>query len=121
MGLGEARERVGDAVRILGGPLDIIWRMAGQSALRPADMIQHVEQPVKANGRTVEGSEIKRTHSMTSSLSDMRTIRFGAGSSVTLPLWPAPTLDDYAHKQLQRLAEYIIPRHRRHPSSLLES
>jgi hypothetical protein len=28
-------------------------------------------------------------------------IRFGIGSSVTLPSWPAPILHDYASKQLQ--------------------
>jgi hypothetical protein len=46
-------------------------------------LIQHSEQPVKTNGGSIEGRKIKRTHSMTSSLSDMRTIRLAAGSSVT--------------------------------------
>jgi len=49
IGIGEARDRDGDAVSVFGRPLDIIRRIAGR-ALHAVDLVQHVEQPVKANG-----------------------------------------------------------------------
>src|SRR5437667_1642145 len=69
--LAEAGYRDGDAVRILAGALDVIGRVA-RSAL---EAVEHGEQPVKADGGTIEGSKIESSHGITSLLSEMRLIR----------------------------------------------
>src|SRR5580700_4413370 len=50
----EARDRDGNAVRILAGPLDIVGRIAGSGALEA--LIEQREQPVEADGGTIKGS-----------------------------------------------------------------
>src|ERR1700678_3154636 len=64
--VGEAGDCNRDAIVVLAGPRDIVGWIARYRAFHAADLVEHGEQPVKANGRTIVGSKIKRTHSMTS-------------------------------------------------------
>src|SRR3984957_4576497 len=64
--VGEAGDRDRNAIVVLAGPRDIVGWIAGCRRFHAADLVEHGEQPVKANGRTIVGSKIKRTHSMTS-------------------------------------------------------
>src|SRR5262249_43776506 len=71
VGVREAGDRYGDAIGVLAGPLDVVGRVGGAAALEARNLIEQRKQPVEADGRTIEGSKIERTHGI-SSLSDMR-------------------------------------------------
>jgi hypothetical protein len=60
--LAEAGNRDGDAVVVFSGAFDVVGRVAG-GGFKP---VQHGEQPVKADGGTIKGSKIKRTHGISS-------------------------------------------------------
>src|SRR5919198_2151009 len=62
-----------DAVGVLAGPLDVVGRIA-RSGL---EAVEHGEEPVETDGRTIEGSKIESSHGITSLLSEMRLIRPG--------------------------------------------
>src|SRR5580704_9816101 len=73
--VGEAGDCDRDAIGVLTRPLDIIGRIARHRAFHTAELVEHGKHTVEADGYTVEGSKIECTHSMTSCLSDMRTVR----------------------------------------------
>src|SRR5205814_3661176 len=56
--LGEARDRDGDAVMGLVGALDVVGRVAIAGVVL-GYLIQHVEQPVEADGRTEKRGKIE--------------------------------------------------------------
>src|SRR5262249_18510796 len=60
-----------DAIGVLAGALDIIGRIA-RSGL---EAVEHGEEPVETDGRTIEGSKIESSHGITSWLSEMRMVR----------------------------------------------
>src|SRR4051812_33850574 len=62
LALAEACDGYGDAIVVLAGALDVVGRVA-RSGLKA---VQHREQPVKADGRTIEGSKIESSHSISS-------------------------------------------------------
>ena len=64
LGLGEARDRDRDAIVVLAGALDVVGRVA-RGAVRRSP-IEHREQPVEADGRTIEGSKIESSHGISS-------------------------------------------------------
>src|SRR3984893_18582098 len=66
IGVGEPGDCDRDAKGVLAAPLNIIGRIAGHRAFHAAELVEHGEHPVEADSRTVEGSEIECTHSMTS-------------------------------------------------------
>src|ERR1700722_18249667 len=66
LGLGEARYRDADAVGVLAGPLDIVGRITGRAAFEAGYLVQQREQLVEADGGTIEGGKIKRSHGMSS-------------------------------------------------------
>ena len=66
IGLGEAGDRDGDPVGVLAGPLDIVGRVGRAAAFEARYLIEHREQPVEADGRTIEGSKIECTHGISS-------------------------------------------------------
>src|SRR5262249_61591318 len=69
--LAEAGHRDRDAVSGLARPLGGVGRIA-RSGL---EAIEHGEQPVETDGRTIEGSKIESSHGITSLLSEMRMVR----------------------------------------------
>src|SRR5262245_6810541 len=69
--LAEAGHRHRDAVGILAGPLDVVGRIA-RSGL---EAVEHGEQSVETDGRTIEGSKIESSHGITSLLSEMQMVR----------------------------------------------
>src|ERR1700716_1195965 len=85
--VGEAGDCDRNAIGVLTGPPDIVGRIVRQ-VFHAVELVEHGEHPVEADCGTVEGSQIECTHSMTSCLSDMRTVR-----PTDLPyhaaLWPA--------------------------------
>src|SRR5262249_24990417 len=71
LGLREAGHRYRDAVVVLAGPLDVVGRITRGAV--SGHLIEEGKQPVEADGRTIKGSKIKRTHRISSVLSDMGT------------------------------------------------
>src|SRR5262245_52717232 len=69
--LAKAGDSHRDAVGALASPLDVVGRIA-RSGL---EAVEHGEQPVETDGRTIEGSKIESSHGITSLLSEMRLIR----------------------------------------------
>src|SRR5262249_49625191 len=69
--LAEAGHRHRDAIGVLAGALDIVGRIA-RSGL---EAVEHGEEPVETDGRTIEGSKIESSHGITSWLSEMRMVR----------------------------------------------
>src|ERR1043165_330157 len=63
--LGEARDRNRNAVGVIAGTLDVIGRIGRGRAVK-AGAIEHREQTVEADGRTIEGSKIESTHGISS-------------------------------------------------------
>src|SRR5947209_14814830 len=63
--LGKARDRDANAVGVLAGTLDVIGRISGGRAVK-AGAIEHREQAVEADGRTIEGSKIESSHGISS-------------------------------------------------------
>src|SRR3954447_16152431 len=63
--LAKARDRNGDAVGVLAGTLDVIGRISGGRAVK-AGAIEHREQVVEADGRTIERSKIESSHGISS-------------------------------------------------------
>src|ERR1700730_1782624 len=57
--VGEASDCNRDAIVILAGPRDVVGRIARRRPFQAADLVEHGEQSVKANGRTIVGSKIK--------------------------------------------------------------
>src|SRR6476660_5146590 len=62
--LGEAGYRDGDTILVVAGPLDVVGRVPRRGAVEA--LIEHREQPVKADGRTIEGCEIESSHGISS-------------------------------------------------------
>src|SRR3954454_21856176 len=58
--LGKARDSNGDAVVVLAGALDIVGGITG-AAVRTG-LVEQVEEAVEADGGTVEGGQVVRTH-----------------------------------------------------------
>src|SRR5438477_10945811 len=79
-----------DAKRVLAAPLDIVGRIGWHRAFHAAQLVEHGKHSVEADGRTVEGSKIECTHSMTSLLKRHAN---GPPSGPDLPYhaasWPA--------------------------------
>src|SRR5713101_6138955 len=69
--LAKARHRHRDTIGVLAGALDIVGRIA-RSGL---EAVEHGEEPVETDGRTIEGSKIESSHGITSLLSEMRMVR----------------------------------------------
>src|SRR5207249_3803478 len=69
--LAEARHRHRDTIGVLAGALDVVGRIA-RSGL---EAVEHGEQPVETDGRTIEGSKIESSHGITSLLSEMQMVR----------------------------------------------
>src|SRR5262249_30823922 len=65
VGLQEAGHRDRNAVVVLAGPLDIVGRVT-RRAVTSGNVIEEGKQPVEADGRTIEGSKIKSSHSISS-------------------------------------------------------
>src|SRR5580704_14741423 len=57
--VGEAGGRDRNAIVVLAGPRDIVGWIAGCRRFHAADLVEHGEQPVEANGLTIVGSKIK--------------------------------------------------------------
>src|SRR5262249_11694114 len=60
--LAKAGHRHRDAIGVLAGTLDIVGRIA-RSGL---EAVEHGEEPVETDGRTIEGSKIESSHGITS-------------------------------------------------------
>src|SRR5262249_37441957 len=60
--LGEPGHGDRDAISVISGTLDIVGRVA-RSGL---EAVEHGEQPVETDGRTIEGSKIESSHGITS-------------------------------------------------------
>src|SRR5262245_22315720 len=58
----EARHSKRNAVGVVAGPLDVVGRITRSSF----EAVQHGEQPVETDGRTIEGSKIESSHGITS-------------------------------------------------------
>src|SRR5690348_103637 len=71
LGLGEAGDRDRNAIGVLAGSLDVVGRVGRAVAFEARDLVEHREESVETDGRTIEGSKIERTHGI-SSLSDMQ-------------------------------------------------
>src|SRR5204863_7059928 len=69
--LAEAGNRYRDAIGVFAGALDIVGRIAGSGL----EAVEHGEQPVETDGRTIEGSKIESSHGITSLLSEMQMVR----------------------------------------------
>src|SRR6266481_1017939 len=69
--LAEAGHRHRDTIGVLAGALDVVGRIA-RSGL---EAVEHGEEPVETDGRTIEGSKIESSHGITSWLSEMRVVR----------------------------------------------
>src|SRR5580704_14330961 len=83
--VGEAGDCDRDAIGVLSRPLDIIGRIVRQT-FHAVELVEHGKHTVEADRDTVEGSKIECTHSMTSCLSDMRTVRLqGPAVRITQP------------------------------------
>src|SRR5262245_2547014 len=65
IGLGKASDGYRDAILIIAGAFDIVGRVA-RCTIMSGDLIEEREQPVKADGRAIEGSKIKRSHGISS-------------------------------------------------------
>src|SRR5262249_22607163 len=90
LGLGETGHRYRDTVVVLAGPLDVVGRITRGAVT--GDLVEEGKQPVEADGRTIEGSKIKRTHRISSVLSDMGMVRPSGPDlvlSVCSPIGPA--------------------------------
>src|SRR5262249_14255597 len=71
IGLGETGDRHRDAIFVIAGAFDVVGRVA-RCTVVSGDLIEERKQPVKADRRTIEGSKIKRSHGISSLVSDMR-------------------------------------------------
>src|SRR5262249_33120106 len=69
--LAEAGNRHRDAIGVFAGALDVVGRIAR----RGLEAIEHGEQAVETDGRTIEGSKIESSHGITSLLSEMQMVR----------------------------------------------
>src|ERR1700674_2290535 len=87
VGLGKARHRDRDPIGILAGPLDVVGRIAG--SFHAGRAIEQRKQPVEAHGRTIEGSKIECTHSMTSFERHAAVHLLGRTPWFAQPEWPA--------------------------------
>src|SRR5262245_48543957 len=65
IGLGETSDRYRDAILIIAGAFDIVGRVA-RCTVMSGGLIEERKQPVKADGRAIEGSKIKRSHGISS-------------------------------------------------------
>src|SRR5207237_9820314 len=63
--LGEARNRNRDAVGVLAGTLNVIRGISGGRAVK-AGTIEHREQAIEADGRTIQGRKIESSHGISS-------------------------------------------------------
>src|SRR5205807_3813494 len=77
VGLGETSNRYRDAILIVAGAFDIVGRVA-RCTIVSGDLVEEREQPVKADGRAIEGSKIKRSHGI-SSLCERHAARSATG------------------------------------------
>ena len=69
--LAEAGDRHGDAVLVLAEPLDVVRRVCGRPCVEPGNRVEHVEQPVEADGGAIEGGKIDLSHHKSSLGSDV--------------------------------------------------
>ena len=69
--LAEAGHRHGDPVLVLAEPLDVVGRIGGRAGVEAGHAIQHVEQPVEADGGAIEGGKIDLSHHKSSLGSDV--------------------------------------------------
>src|SRR5215211_7650117 len=58
---GEARQRHRDAIVVFAGPLDVVGRPV-RRRFGTRRLVQHIEQPVEADGRAVEGRKVVGSH-----------------------------------------------------------
>ncbi len=59
--LGKAGHRNGDPVGVFAGPLNVVGRI-GRRAVDAGILVEQREQPIEADGRTIERREVKITH-----------------------------------------------------------
>ena len=84
--LGEAGHREGDAVGILAGLLDVVGRVGVRADVGRHHLVEDRREPVEADGRTVERSEIKVTHGASSKKRyGLRALRRGRALTWILP------------------------------------
>ena len=62
LGLGKTRDGHRDPVVGIAEALDIVGRIGRAVGITARHAVEHLYQPVEANGGTIEGGEIKRTH-----------------------------------------------------------
>src|SRR3954454_9962519 len=58
---GEARQRHRDAIVVFAGPLDVVGRPV-RRRFGTRRLVEHIEQPVEADGRAVEGRKVVGSH-----------------------------------------------------------
>src|SRR5262249_32979998 len=89
--LAETGHRHGDPVLVVAQALDVVGRIAHSVAIEARGAVQQIEQAVEANGRAIEGAEIKMSHHESSLRSDCG--RCLPSSSTTLPQGPGGDRD----------------------------
>ena len=60
--LAEAGDRHGDPVLVVAEALDVIGRISGRRRCRSRKRRRAADQPVEANGRTIQGGKIEVSH-----------------------------------------------------------
>src|SRR5262245_40599900 len=68
--LAETGHGHGDPVLVVTQALDVVGRIAHPVAIKTRSAVQQIEQAVEANGRAIEGAEIKMSHHESSLRSD---------------------------------------------------
>src|ERR1700730_11075443 len=104
LGLGKSRNCDRDAIRILARPFDIVGRIRRTSAtLEARRLVEHREQPVKADGRAIKRGKIECTHGISSFEATCRGPPIGP-DQVCAAGWPALYLYGEARSWLQGYA-----------------
>src|SRR5690606_28494171 len=80
----EAGDRHGDAISVLAGALDIVGRIARRTVGR-RELVKHAEQPVEADGRTIERGKIDVTHDSVLLQKQQGCVLNGVEASKALP------------------------------------
>src|SRR5262249_18273007 len=69
--LGEASNRHGDLVLVVGESLDVVGRIRGSAGVEAGHGVQQIEQPVEADRGAIEGGKIDLVHHKSSCGSDV--------------------------------------------------
>src|SRR5262245_24909957 len=96
-----------NAIVVLAGPLDVVGRIT-RGAVVASHLIEEGEQPVEANGRTIEGSKIESSHGISSfverhadrSAHRARPELSCSREACTTPIWERPTPSARGRKTL---------------------